>query len=340
MKIRISDIAAAAGVSPATVSNVFNGRKGVGQAMQQHILEVARQMGYVREMPSKSLRNCIRFVMVRTHGLVIMDTPFFSSMIEGIEQECHRSGYELLIASINLRDSDSMERVSDIINDATTPLILLATEMDDEAVKLFSRAKSPMVVMDRDCTNHGITSVTLDNINAGIAAARLLIQHGHRDIGYIASSAPFQNGTRRLNGLMIALYEAGLALKPENVLRVEPTLNGACRDMLTIIDARRTNMPTAFFCMNDLVAAGANRAFKEKGYSLPEDVSLVGMDDTPICSIIHPALTSINVDKAGFGRLAVQQLLYIIEQPPVRPINVVVSSIPAIRDSVNNRSAK
>lgn len=337
MKPRIRDIAAAAGVSPATVSNVFNGRKGVGPAMQQHIFEVARKMGYTREAASQGPRNCIRFVMIRKHGLIIMDTPFFSQMIDGIEQACRRSGHELIMTSISLRDQDAMDRVSTVVNDAQTPFILLATELDDDYVRLFQDAKAPMVAMDRDCSALGIHSVTLDNQNAGITAAKILMRNGHRRIGYLGSAYPFQNDDRRRTGLEIALRESGLSLNPDDIFRLEPTMDGSFRDMRAALSGRqRGDLPSAFFCMNDLIAAGANRALKETGYRLPDDISLVGMDDLPICSIIHPQLSSINVDKTGFGALAVHQLLYVTDNKPERALVLTPGAVAMERDSVMN----
>lgn len=335
MKIRISDIAEAAGVSPATVSNVFNGRKGVSPAVQHKIIEIARDMGYTRETSETGSYSCIRFVMAHKSGGIVMETPFFTSLVQGIEQECRRFGYELIIMSIDFNDPRHSELVDSITSDSRTPIILLATELDDESVLPFAAAKAPVVALDRNCGDLGITSVTLNNIGAGMLAAKTLIARGHRRIGFIGSAYPFQNDFYRLAGLKIGLYGAGIELDEGNIMRVEPTIDGAYRDALRYIGASERRLPTAYFCMNDLVAAGAIQAFEHAGLKLPEDISLIGMDDIPICSVLRPALTSISVDKYHFGRLAVRQLLQITKEPPEYPIVINTHLKITIRESVS-----
>ncbi len=328
MKPRFKDIALSAGVSPATVSNVFHRRKGVSAQVAAHVREVARQMGYEGEPaapPEPAPMRALRFVMYKRHGLVIMDTPFFAELIQGIEQACRAAGYELIISTLNRSDPGGEACIARMTADAATPIMLLGTEMSDDDLKPFCGCAAPLMVLDRDCSALGLNCATLDNFGAGYAAGELLMARGHLRIGFLDSSQPFYNCTQRRFGLECALRERGLSLAAADRIALEPTLEGARRDMLAHMEARREPLPTALFAMNDIVAIGASRALKHLGYRLPNELSIVGMDDMPPAAIVSPALTTLNVDKAEYGRAAAERLLGALGRTgePRRPATLV-----------------
>ena len=330
MKVTVRDIAKAAGVSPATVSNAFSGNNRISEETRLKVLEIARQMGY-KDMTRPQLKKSIRFVIFRRHGRVVIDSPFFSELITGIESACRRNHYELSISYAYQGDRQLMQ---DIISDISRPMLLLATEMSQEDIRPFLQLKTPLVVLDSRFMGIGFSSVHIDNVKAGYIAAEHFISRGHRTFGMITSAIPFNNVRDRQMGFEMALKEHGLGICDENVFHVDPTVEGAYDDMNAILDERRSDMPSAIFAFNDLVAAGAIRAMKQRGLRIPEDISVIGMDNLPTASMINPALTSVHVPKYDMGGVAVEQLIRICDDRDQPIVNTAVDVMLVERDSV------
>ena len=314
MKVRVRDIAAKAGVSPATVSNALNGRPGVSKENTRFILKTAEEMGYVatknnRNTPEKSY---VRLVMFKRHGLVVMDTQFFMELVEAVERECQAEGHELIITHIHTAmESDYRERIRAICAEQCAGILLLGTEMYTEDLELFSHCASPLVALDNLFRHEQVHAVVMNNYDAGYQATNALYTAGHRRIGHITSKVEFSNMRYRRKGFEAALREHDLAVDDESLWRVTPTLDGAYRDMRALLDGGRVP-PTGFFAGNDIMAVGCMRALSEKGYAVPQDVSLIGMDDVSICQFCTPPLSTIRVYRQELGVIAVRTLLGLV----------------------------
>ncbi len=309
MKVRVKDIARKAGVSPASVSNALNGRGGVSEATRQRIHTAAREMGYAITPPPGQIKDTVRLVSLKRHGLVVMDTQFFAEIIQALERQCHQAGYQLAISNIHMeQDADYLERVRAICRDDCAGILLLATELYDEDIALFSKTRAPLVVVDSLFRNQPFNCVVMNNLESGYLAAERLIRLGHRRIEHITSSVRFNNMDYRRQGFQSAMDDAGLPYDAASFWLVSPTLEGARWDMAALLEAREKPMPTAFFAANDIIAAGCVRALKDKGYKVPRDLSIIGMDDLDICRITSPALSSIRVPREEIARAALARL--------------------------------
>ena len=276
MKLTMRDIAARAKVSPATVSNALNGRPGVSDSVKEHILTIAREMGYQSARDAGKANRYVRLIIYRSHGIVVADTPFFAELIESIQCECHQEGLELMISHVHAREDDDFEaQIRAFCSEKCAGIILLATEMTPEELSQFTDLRSPMVVLDNSFASENVHSVVMNNWEAGYLAARELLDAGHRDIGHITSSVPFRNNTERTQGFRAGLAEAGLELPEEKIYPVLPAMNGAYEDMRRLLK-ERGRLPGALFAGNDWMAIGSMRAIQEAGYRVPEDVSIVG----------------------------------------------------------------
>lgn len=332
MKPTVKDIAKIANVSPGTVSNALNNRKGVSDEIKKVVFKAAKELGYSKETSIE--KNTIRFLIYKRHGYVVSDTPFFSSLIEGIEKECRMQGYEMLISHVNTGDNDYKEILKNINNDYSSGLLLLATEMNPEDLELFKNENIPIVLLDSYFKTMNFDSVLINNTDAAYKATNYLIENGHVDIGYLHSSIYINNFYYRKLGYLDALNEHGLKADKKFQIALESTMEGSYRDMKKLLDRDEIALPTAFFADNDIIAFGAMRAMKEKGIKIPQDVSIIGFDDMPFCEITSPRLTTIRVFKQEMGSIAVKRLIQIIEGKDNTLQKVEISTELIIRDSV------
>ena len=337
MKYTLRDIAKRANVSPATVSNALNGRAGVSKAVQEHILSIAQEMGYQLSRESTKASRHVRLIIFRSHGMVVMDTQFFSELIESIQLECHRMELELLISHVSARkDADYVNQINAFRSEECAGIILLGTEMNEEELKQFTDFRSPMVVLDNLFRLESVHSVVMNNWQAGYLAAEALYAAGHRDIQHITSSIGFNNMKDRQRGLAEGLNKYGLSLENEKIWPVRPTMNGAYEDMKALLQAGK-RLPEAFFAGNDIMAIGCMRAIQEAGCQVPEDVSIIGMDDTSICLACTPQLSTVHVFRQELGQTVVHTLFALPEKQSACFIKTEVGVELVMRDSVKTR---
>ncbi len=337
MKYTMRDIAVKARVSPATVSNALNGRPGVSDEVKEHILSIAQDMGYQTARESGKASRYVRLIVYRSHGVVVADTPFFAELIESIQSECHREGLELMISHLHARqDSDFAAQIRAFCNEKCAGIILLGTEMSSEELALFTDLHSPVVVLDNSFPSENVHSVVMNNWDAGYKAARALIAAGHKSIGHITSSIDFRNNLERREGFRMGLTEAGMTLPQDRLWPVTPTMNGAYEDMKRLIQERKT-LPEAFFAANDLMAIGSMRAITEAGYRVPDDVSIIGMDDTAICEACTPQLTTVHVYRRELGITVTRTLLSLVESSTPCAIKTTVGVKIVERSSVKRK---
>lgn len=329
MKVSIRDISRITGFSPATVSNALNHKKGVNKETSDEIFRVARETGYINE---NSITK-IKLVMFRKNGLIIEDTPFFPALITGFEQECRKCGYEMVICNVDQRDEDYEEQVQGLLNEVGSAIVVLATEMAEGDLNSFRKSACPLLIMDCWTESMKFNSVLINNEDSARMATEYLADKGHRKIGYIRSSFRIKNFRARFAGYQAALRSRRLDYDEKNVFTVIPNLNGAYHDMLRYLESR-SQLPTAFFADNDLMALGAMKAFQEKGYRIPEDISIVGFDDLPFSEISNPALTTVCVPNMEMGQLAVRRIVDMIEKKDNIVVKTQVCTKFIIRDTV------
>lgn len=333
MKTIMQDIARKAGVSPGTVSNALNNRKGVGKDTKAKIIKIAEEMGYFKTS-KKNEGNIIRLIKFRRHGQVVSDTPFFSALIEGCEKECRLNGYELLISQVEYCEN-MKEDVSKIINNHKIDgILLLATEMYEEDFKYFDDIDIPIVVIDAYFKNKEYDSIGINNTKGAYIATKHLIERGHTDIGLLGSNVDIKNFRYRVEGFKKTLKTFGIEYKDKNVICLDPTVEGSYNEMKKYIENNSEIFPSAFFALNDIIALGAMKAMSEKGINISEDISIVGFDDIPFSSFSNPALTTVKVESNVMGAIAVRTMIERINSKIQSSVKIEINPILIERDSV------
>lgn len=329
MKINIKKISELSGFSPATVSNALNNKKGVNRETAEQIIKIAQEHGYISEA---KITN-IKLVMYRDSGMVFSDSPFFSALLEGIENESRISGYDTTVFNLYKASMDYQDRLNQLLSDGSSAILLMATELSEEDAVIFRNISAPLVMLDSWFENLDFNSVLMNNMDSVFQAVRSLIDKGHRNIGYLKSDVRIQNFLFRQEGYERALNSENLEINSDYCFSVPPTMDGAYMEMDRILQ-ERPELPTAFFADNDIVALGAMKAFQKNGYRIPEDISLIGFDDLPFCIVSTPTLSTIRVFKQEMGQLAVRRLIELIRTDTKTKIKIQICNEFIERDSV------
>ncbi len=287
----IRDVALRAGVSVATASNVVNGKRPVGQASRQRVEQAVAALEYrVNRMASALRASASRLI-----GMVVPDitNPFFAGLIQGVEEQAERSGYDLLLASSGEDPATERRRIEALIDRRIDGLLVVpATDISLQALREGARSAlmPPMVVLDRGCDQPGIDAVAADGAAGAYAATRHLIELGHRDIAVLTHSTHLQNIAARIEGYRRALDEAGLRA------RAQVCAGGYGLDALRgaiEIELRRAGRPSAVFALTNIAALAAIKAARGLGLDIPGDISIAGFDDFDWMCALRPYLTTV-----------------------------------------------
>ncbi|HIZ64752.1 MAG TPA: LacI family DNA-binding transcriptional regulator [Candidatus Blautia pullicola] len=329
MKVNIRKISERTGFSPATVSNALNHKRGVNKNTAAEILKTAKEMGYVME----SGITKIKLVIYRDRGLIVGDTPFFALVVDGFEKACREAGYEMVLFYLDRRSEDYGKQVENLLLDNSTAIVLYGSELTDDEAAVFRKAKTPFLVLDYWNHDMSFNGVFINNADAARMAGEYLIKKGHTKIGYLRGNYRIKAFGSRYVGLQIALSKHGLEMRPEYVVTLPVTMEEAYQEMLHYLKSN-PKLPTAFFADNDNMALGAMQALKEAGFRVPQDVSLIGFDDLPFCEIAVPRLTSLRVPKQEMGRLAVREIVDMIQGKNMTKTKIQICTEFMERDSV------
>ena len=329
MKVSIKAISEKTGFSPATVSNALNHKKGVNADTASEIFRVAKEMGYINE---NRIRR-IKVVVFKHSGMIVEDSPFFSLVIDGIEKGCRETGMEMVLCNLNYEDEDYEKQVDWLIHDLSSAVIFLGTELMEEDVALFKNATCPFLMLDYWSWDMAFNGVLINNEDSARQATEYLIRKGHKRIGYLRSGCRIKGFRSRAAGYADALRKAGYPVDRKYTVTLSATTNGAYEDMKKHLGTG-SELPTAFFADNDMIALGAVKAMTEKGIRVPRDISVVGFDDLPFSEIANPPLTTRRVPKQEMGQLAVRRIVEIINQKDGLKTKIQVCTTFIERESV------
>jgi len=312
MEITAKDIAKKLGVSPSAVSLAMNGKPGVSVATREKILAEAVRLGYAvtrKEIPPPAQN--IRYVIFLEGGATVKETSFYSIVLQGVEAIAKEKGYNVLI-SYFYSSGDWTEQIAAVCKDVAG-LIILATEMEDRHIEKAlmygaDKLNIPMVLVDNATSLVDVDCVVADNLTGAYHAASYLFEKGHPDVGYLRSQERIDSFDERQRGFLKARKAHGIPASVQPMcIDVDIASEKAFYDMCAWLDQGGKPL-SAFFADNDIIAAACIRALKAKGYRVPENVSVVGFDDMPVCTMIDPTLTTIRIMKEQMGVTAMNIL--------------------------------
>ena len=335
MNISSKELARQLDVSPATVSMVLNNKPGISKETRELILQAAKEHGFDEKRAGvfEATQHSFQLIYWRKHGKVMRDTPFFSQVTEGITRECAANNCILNISYI-YETMDIRTQIRQILSHGCSGILIMATEMEKDDFRWFDDVNIPIVVLDSCFTGIGYDCVLINNFQGAYDAVRHLLDSGHHTIGHLRSAAPIRNFTERAYGYYAALSEAGAEAESSRFIHdVTPTSEEGYLEMMEFLRGK-PELPDAYFADNDIIAAAAMKAFHDSGYHLPEDVSIIGFDNMPLCDIMVPPLSTMNVRKRGLGATAVKRLIERIRHPECEICKIQLDTRLVERESV------
>ena len=308
MSITINDIARELGISSASVSLALNGRPGISSAVRQQVIEKAEEMHYVpRQKKALPEKPTVRYVISVIEGQVVNSISFHSLVLKGIEKRAKDLGYNVLISY--LYDNNMIKEQLQELQKDVNGLLVLGTEFNEdsllcEALCQINQEVCPVIILDYQLTHSPMDCISTDNFNGAYQAISFLAEKGHTRIGYFSSSDYISNFEARANGVDAAISKLRKNNPEVSLLRIPTRFStrNAYSDISSWLSSqKRSTLPTAFFADSDIMAFGALQAFAASGLRTPEDISIIGFDDMPECSMIMPPLTTIHVAKEKMG---------------------------------------
>ncbi len=329
----LNDVARVAGVSPITVSRVMNGSTAVRPETKERVLEAVEKLGYQPNLLARALTadriNSIGVLMTR------IENPMYSLMISGISSEVAQHDYDILLSGSNDYES-SVKSVLTLINKRVSGLLVLPIEYktenangngevgahDLQKMQAFSQRLGQIVrdhapprfsvVCIGNQIVHGVDGRVVGNYRGGAGmAVDYLAQNGHREIGFLAHRTTNEGiWGERYQGFMEGMRRHGLQPKPQHIAYCGESLSSATAGMQEIL--RCDERPTAIYCANDTIAAGAMNAIKSAALRVPEDISVIGHDGSSFGEMLMPALTTVAIYPLEIGRQAAALLLDIL----------------------------
>jgi LacI family transcriptional regulator len=298
----IHDVAARAGVSPATVSRFLRGQR---VRSSEAIQAAVDELGYWPSVAAQSLKSG----RTRTIGAVVPDiaNPYFAAVVKGMESVARRQRYRILLANSEESSEQEDEVIAELVRQVDGVILAPATEQDQTPMHVRD-AGVPMVFLDRDLADgEQFDAVLVDNYGGARQAAAHLLGLGHRRIAAISGNQDTTPGRCRRDGFVKTLAAAGVDILPDHDLIGDFREAGGYQ--LTMALLSLPEPPTAIFTANNLMTLGALKALHDMRVDIPAQISLIGFDDLDTGALLRPPLTVIDRPMVEQGVLAMRLLL-------------------------------
>jgi len=298
----IAEVAALAGVSPTTVSHVFSGKRLVGAATRERVLDVVQTLGY---RPNNVARN-LRTRQSKMIAVIVPDitNPFYGVLTRGLADAMEAADYGTYVCNTDNAVQREQRFIQDVLDRGVDGVVMGAVNVAPEAVVALAGTGTPFVCMGTGIDDPHVDRIWADDVTGAREATEHLLAGGADRVALI--QGPNDSGGRG-EGYRDALAAAGVPFRPEIVVHGDWTRHGghaAMRSLLTLEEP-----PSAVLCANDLMAIGAMDAARELAFGIPEDIRLVGFDDIEAATLVSPALTTVRNPSYETGRTAGELLL-------------------------------
>lgn len=328
MKITLKEIAKRAGVSTSTVSRVMNNSKPVNEEIRKRVLDVLKETNYLPFVAQN-------VVLQQERPLIGVICPQYSNtvlddLMVGINQVCKIYGYDTVLGLTDRTKENELHYIDLFSNILSLQgIIFMGNQWDEEYSEITRKNLIPVVLAGQISSIPSIPSVHIDNITASYEAVTYLILQGHRKIAMLRANTGETIKGDRFKGYQNALEDAGIPFNENLVAESDLTIEGGSKAMAAILE--QGTLPTAVFCSSDSMAIGAINYMSDRGYNVPEDISVFGFDGLEITKLVRPRLSTVEYSAVEIGMTATRNLIKLCkgEQEQIaHHINVIHHLVP------------
>lgn len=303
----IYDIAERLKLSPSTVSRTLNGKSNTSEETRVKILETAKELNYKPNPAARYLKT------KQTNQIMLsvpdLNNPFYYDMISAVQAIAKSNGYLLVLSYTEASEQEELRLLKSIRENFVDALIMISINLSNKLVKELEGLNCPVVISSICGKPHIQAEAVFDYVGVDTKkgmymAAKHLIDQGHVRIGYVGLPVNTLPGNERFEGFCLAMQESGLNVDKEVIWTKGYTESTGYEAGIYFAESR--NVPSAICTANDQIALGLYKAFDQKGILIPQDVSIVGMDNTDITTALKPKLSTIAIAQEEIGRMAAE----------------------------------
>jgi LacI family transcriptional regulator len=306
--VSIKDVAARAGVSVGTVSNVLNRPDIVSETTRTRVRAAIKQLGFIRNESARQLRAG----RSRTIGLVVLDVanPFFTDVARGVEDEASQLGLAVILCNTDDQAGKEAQYLALLEEHRVQGVLITPVSAADQRLASLQRRGTPVVLVDSRSPAGGLCSVAVNDVLGGELAVAHLLDAGHQRLAFVGGPASIRQVADRHEGALRALNQAGRDPAGLHVIETLALNVAAGRQAgAELADQPDLSRPTAVFCANDLLAMGVLQEMTARRVRVPEDLAIVGYDDIDFAAAAAVPLTSVRQPRHQLGRTAARLLL-------------------------------
>ncbi|MDY0943251.1 LacI family DNA-binding transcriptional regulator [Priestia megaterium] len=325
----IYDVAKLSGLSKTTVSRVINNHSYVSEEKKNLVIKAMKELNYT---PNPSARR-LRGQVMTTIGVIVprIINPFFSYLVDSIEQVAYKNGYHVLIFQSNEDKEKELAFLNLLKTKQVDGIIMTSIENEWSIIEPFIEY-GPILLCNEYVNNANVPIVRLDQYKGAYIGVKHLLEKGHRKIGYCTGGLFAEEGKDkdRNQGYQKALQEAGIEPDPKWIFVNQHSIEDGKKVIKKILTME--DRPTAIFTGSDEIAGGMMIEAKESGIRIPNDLAIIGFDDQPLAQMVDPKLTTIRQPIDQMGIKAMETLIDMLNNSELKvetfelPIELVVRS--------------
>jgi LacI family transcriptional regulator len=331
LTVTIYDVAREAGVSMATVSRVVNNNPNVKPQTRKKVFEAIERLGYRPNAVARGLAS----KKTTTVGVVIPDisNAIFAEVARGIEDIANMYRYNIILCNADKKKEKEISVINTLLEKQVDGLLFMGGTVTNEHLVAFRSSSVPIVLCATTDDNNSIPAVDIDHEKAAFDAVNLLIQEGHRNIGMISGTLQDPaNGYARFQGYKRALQEANIPIIDEHIRVGNYRYESGVEAMKYFINL--ADKPTAIFAATDEMAIGAIHAIQDANLKVPEDISVISVDNSRMASMVRPLLTTVAQPMYDIGAVSMRLLTKLMNKENVEITKIVLPHEIIIRKSV------
>ena len=331
MKVTLKDIAQRSGVSVNTVSLALRDMPSVKQETKENILRIAEELGYFGQRGKIEMRN----IGLVSTGERLRDSYFYMSFHQHILSTAHDYNYNLMVFKGSTCDIDPDELRLKFESNSIAGIIILG-DMEERIASKVAQCGIPMVATGTRYSNLRVCTIIEDNLGGAFMAIKYLYEKGYRKIGFVGNPMHSTGFMERYEGFVGAMMAFGLPVEPEHLVMDMDAVNVYNYNQIYESLQRRNSLPEAFICDNDNVAMITTKALFALGVRVPQDVALVGFDNTAVGKMAIPSITSVDVHCEAQAQACVKKLISFIQSGESSEERIVLPVSLAVGESVRD----